>query len=89
VQAVAQKLGQGGITAIFGIFIAAVGYDGLKQAQEQATLNGIEMFFKYVPILVYIIQIALLFAYKQNRETPQILKDLEERRAQRAEVKTA
>jgi GPH family glycoside/pentoside/hexuronide:cation symporter len=89
VQAVAQKLGQGGIIAIFGIFIAAIGYDGLKQAQEQAILNGIEMFFKYVPILVYIIQIALLFAYKLDRETPQILKDLEERRAQRAEVKTA
>jgi GPH family glycoside/pentoside/hexuronide:cation symporter len=89
VQSVAVKVGQGGITAIFGIFLAAIGYDGLKQAQEQVTLNGIEMFFKYVPILVYIIQIALLFAYKLDKEFPQILKDLEERRAQRAEVKTA
>jgi GPH family glycoside/pentoside/hexuronide:cation symporter len=83
---VAQKLGQGGITAIFGIFLAAIGYDGLKQVQEQGTLNGIEMFFKYVPILVYVIQIALLFAYKLDKEFPQILKDLEERRAKRAET---
>jgi Na+/melibiose symporter-like transporter len=58
----------------------------LKQVQEQGTLNGIEMFFKYVPILVYIIQIALLFAYKLDRETPQILKDLEECRAKRAAI---
>jgi GPH family glycoside/pentoside/hexuronide:cation symporter len=89
VQAVSQKLGQGGITAIFGIFIAAIGYDGLKQVQEQGTINGIEMFFKYVPLLVYIIQIAVLFAYKLDKEFPQILKDLEARKAKRTEVKTA
>jgi GPH family glycoside/pentoside/hexuronide:cation symporter len=87
VGSVAQKLGQGGITAIFGIFLAAVGYDGLKQAQGQSTLNGIDAFFKYVPLLIYIIQIAILFAYKLDKETPQILKDLEERRAKRAEIK--
>ena len=75
------KLGQGGITALFGIFLTAIGYDGLAQVQSPGTIKGIEAFFKYIPILVYIIQFAILFAYKLDKEMPQILKDLEERRA--------
>lgn len=82
---VGQKIGQGLMTSLFGLFLSTVGYDGLLEVQSAHTISGIEMFFKYVPLLVYVALLIITYLFKLEKELPQIQKDLEERRA-RAEA---
>lgn len=78
------KIGQGLITSIFGIFLTAVGYDGLKEVQDASTLTGITNFFKIVPFFMYILMVVLMVIWKLDKQMPQIQKDLEERHSQAA-----
>lgn len=80
-QSVAQKVMNGVGTSVFGFVLTAVAYDGSQSVQTAAAARGIEQFFKWGPMVVYAIQLILLLLYRLDKEYPQIMKDLEERRA--------
>jgi GPH family glycoside/pentoside/hexuronide:cation symporter len=80
-KSVSEKVAQGLLSAAFGFFLTIIGYDGLANAQIPATVDGIEAFFKYVPIVVYIILISILMAYKLDKEFQGIINDLKDRKA--------
>lgn len=77
---VAQKIGQGLLTSLFGFFLTAIGYDGLKEVQAASTISGINYFFKLVPIAMNIILIVCAFNFKLEKQMPQIVKELQEKR---------
>jgi GPH family glycoside/pentoside/hexuronide:cation symporter len=77
--AVAQKLGSGIGTALFGGMLAMAGYNGLAEAQPASALTAIRICFVYVPIVLYVLQILILLSYKLDKEYPAILKELEQR----------
>jgi GPH family glycoside/pentoside/hexuronide:cation symporter len=85
-KSISEKMAQGLLTAAFGFFLAKIGYDGLAKAQMPATVSGIEAFFKYVPIAVYIILIIILLSYKLDQEFAGIIKDLKDRKAAKGET---
>jgi GPH family glycoside/pentoside/hexuronide:cation symporter len=76
---VAQKVGGGLGTAIFGGMLAVAGYNGLAEVQPPSALTAIRICFVYVPIVLYVLQILILLAYKLDKEYPSILKELEQR----------
>lgn len=78
---VAQKIGQGLLTSLFGFFLTAIGYDGLKEVQTASAISGINYFFKLVPIVMTIIMILCALAMNVEKQMPQIVKDLEAKRA--------
>ena len=80
VNSVAQKLGSGVGTAIFGAVLAYFGYDGLAAAQPAAAVSCIKAMFVYVPLAVYIVFLIILLKYKLDVELPGIQRDLQERR---------
>ena len=77
---VAQKLGNGLGTAVFSAVLSCLAYDGSKEVQTQAVISGVTAVFKWVPLVVLVLQLILLFAYKLDKIYPDIIKDLENRR---------
>jgi GPH family glycoside/pentoside/hexuronide:cation symporter len=76
---VAQKVGGGVGTALFGGMLAAAGYNGLAEVQPPSALTAIRICFVYVPIVLYVLQVVILLAYKLDKEYPAILEELERR----------
>jgi len=76
-----QKLGSGLGTALFGLALSAVGYDGLAATQPESAIVCIRLMFTILPAILYAALIALAFAYKLDKEYPAIMKDLEARHA--------
>ncbi|MDR1420224.1 MAG: glycoside-pentoside-hexuronide (GPH):cation symporter [Treponema sp.] len=76
---VSQKVGSGIGTALFGGMLAAAGYNGLAAAQPPSALTAIRICFVYVPIVIYVLQVVLMLAYKLDREYPAIIEELEKR----------
>ncbi len=79
-KSVSEKLAQGVLTSDFGFFLTAIGYDGLAEIQTASAINGIDMFFKYVPIVVYLLLLVVLYFYRLDEEYPAILEDLKARK---------
>lgn len=77
---VAQKLANGLGTAVFSMVLTAVAYDGSKAVQAAETVRGIEMVFKWAPMVVLLIQMVLLLAYKLDAMYPDIVADLKKRK---------
>lgn len=77
---VSQKVGQGLLTSLFGFFLTAISYDGLKEVQEASTIAGINYFFKWIPLIMTIIMIVCGLFFDLEKKMPQILEDLEKRR---------
>lgn len=74
-----SKLGSGLGTALFGVILAAVGYNGLANVQPPSALTAIRICFIYVPIALYVLQIVIMLGYKLDKEYPVILEELERR----------
>ena len=77
---VAEKLGQGLMTSLFGFFLTAVGYDGNLAAQPESAVLGIEKFFKFAPLVAIAVNLLICMGWKLDDEMPQIQKELEARR---------
>ncbi len=77
---VGQKIGQGLLTSLLGIFLAAVGYDGLKEVQSEATIAGIDGFFKYGPVVVCIFLGVAAYLFTIEKDLPTMLKEVAERK---------
>ncbi|MBE5997660.1 MAG: MFS transporter [Lachnospiraceae bacterium] len=80
---VGLKLGSGIGTALTGVILSSAGYDGALAVQPASALTSINFLFVYVPLIIYIIQLILSLIYKLDNQMPQILKDLDVRRAER------
>lgn len=78
---VGQKIGQGLLTSLMGIFLAAVGYDGLKEVQSAATISGIDSFFKYGPVVVVVILGIAAYLFTIEKDLPKMRKEVAERNA--------
>lgn len=74
------KVGAGIGAGIVGVVLSIGGYVGSQDTQTAAALTSINALYIYIPIVLTIIQITLLMFYKLDKEYPQIIKDLEERR---------
>lgn len=81
---VGAKIGQGGLTAIFGFFLTAVGYDGALQAQAASTVSGIDAFFKYGPLVIALILLVDIWFLDVETKNPQYVKEIEARKAAKA-----
>ncbi len=79
-KSVSEKLAQGILTSAFTFFLTAIGYNGLAEVQSSAAISGIDMFFKYVPIVVYLLLLVVLYFYKLDKEYPSILAELKARK---------
>ena len=77
---VGVKVGSGLLTSGLGFFLTAVGYDGLKQVQDVATITGIDNFFKFVPILIFVLLLIFSYLFDLEEKLPEIQKELIERR---------
>ncbi len=76
-----QKLGSGLGTAVFGLALSAVGYDGLAETQPASAVSCIRFMFIVLPALLYAMLIVIAFIYRLDKEYPAIMKDLEARHA--------
>lgn len=79
---VGSKLGQGLLTSLFGIFLTAVGYDGMLKAQAVSTVQGIDTFFQWGPIAVLVVLFVLTWFYKVEAMNPKIRQELVARRGE-------
>lgn len=75
-----QKLGNGLGTAIVGWILAFGGYVGGAGVQSDSAILAIKTLYIYLPIILTIIQIAILFIYQLDKEYPMILQELKKRK---------
>ena len=78
---VGAKIGQGAMTAAFGFFLTAIGYDGALAAQAAGTISGIDAFFKFGPLVVAIILLIDIWFLDVETKNPQYIKEIAERKA--------
>ncbi len=74
-----QKVGNGLSAAIFGGILAIGGYVGGSATQTDSAIISLKAAYIYIPLVMTIIVIAILFAYKLDKEYPSILKELRAR----------
>jgi len=74
------KIGTGLGAALIGWLLAIGGYVGGLETQTSSALFSIEFLFVYAPIIVNVLQIIVMYFYKLDKEYPQIMKDLNERK---------
>ena len=73
---VGQKLGSGIGTALLGITLSAVGYNGLAEVQTPAAVNCIDFIFTVFPVFLYVGMLVLMHFYDLDEKLPQIKKEL-------------
>lgn len=73
------KVGGGLGAAAIGWVLAAAGYVGTAKVQSASAIFAIKSLYVYIPIIITLVQIGILFLYKLDEEYPKILKDLQER----------
>lgn len=78
---VGQKIGQGLLTSLLGIFLTAVGYDGLKEVQSASTVAGIDGFFKFGPVVVCIILGIAAYLFTIEKDLPRMREEVAKRKA--------
>lgn len=80
----ASKLGQGFALGFAGIFLGALGYDGTADTQPDSALFAIHALYTWIPGLVALALIVLLWFYRLDAMLPGIHADLEARAAAKA-----
>ncbi len=73
------KVGGGLGAAAIGWVLAAAGYVGTAKVQSASAIFAIKSLYVYIPVIITLVQIGVLFLYKLDEEYPSILKDLQER----------
>lgn len=76
---VGQKIGQGLLTSLLGIFLTAVGYVGTQDVQSATTIAGIDAFFKFGPIVVCIILGISAYLFTIEKDLPKMRQEVAER----------
>ncbi len=78
-----QKIGNGFSTVLLGVILNIGGYVGSAKVQSDSALTAIKAGYIYVPIILTIIQIVVLYFYHLDKEYDGILVDLKNRKASR------
>jgi len=73
------KVGGGLGAAFVGWVLSAGGYVGAAEVQTASAILAVKSLYIYLPMLITLVQIVILFAYKLDKEYPTILKELKER----------
>ncbi len=73
------KVGAGLGAALIGWLLAAGGYISGAQVQPRSLITSIYFAFIYVPMILAVLQIVLLWFYKLDKEYPKIAQELHER----------
>ena len=76
-----QKLGNGLSTVLLGVILNIGGYVGSAKVQTSGALTSIKAGYIYVPIILTVIQIVVLYFYHLDKEYEGILADLNGRKA--------
>ena len=76
------KIGNGLGSALLGLILEIGGYVGTAAVQSAEALEAIEFSFIWVPVMVYVSGLVIMFFFKLDKEFPQIIKDLENRKKQ-------
>lgn len=74
------KVGAGLGVALIGWTLSAGGYVGGAEVQTESALSAIKMLFLYVPIVIAVVQFTLLAFYKLDKQYPQIVEELHNRK---------
>ena len=77
----AQKLGLGIGQAAMGWILAAGGYVNAAATQSDSAKAAISFMYNWLPVILIVLCFVIMLFYKLDKEMPQILKDLEERRS--------
>lgn len=77
-----QKIGNGIITAIIGALMGMTGFDGLLEVQSTQALVGINNIYFYIPLVLTILELILVWRYDLDEKIDIIMKDLSEGRYQ-------
>ena len=83
---VAQKFGSGITSAVIGWAFSAAGFDGTAAVQTASAVATIKGAFLYAPIVIWVLFLVLMAIYKLDKMYPQIIKELNEREAKRAQM---
>lgn len=75
-----MKVGTGLGSAVVGWGLAWGGYNGMLEAQTQATVNSIKLLYSAVPFALFAVGLIIMFFTNIDKIYPQIQKDLEARR---------
>lgn len=75
-----QKLGNGLSTVLLGAILNIGGYVGSAKVQTSGALTAIKASYIYVPIILTVIQIVVLYFYHLDKEYEGILNDLNGRK---------
>jgi len=73
------KVGTGLGSAALGWILAFGGYVGGAAKQSDAALLSINALFIYIPLILAVLQLAIMIFYKLDREYPAIMKELQNR----------
>ncbi|MEC5271723.1 MFS transporter [Caldifermentibacillus hisashii] len=76
------KIGTGVGSALIGWLLASGGYVGGQETQAGSALFSIEVLFIYLPIVINILQLVLMYLYKLDKEYEGIVEDLQARASQ-------
>ncbi len=74
-----QKIGQGVVTAILGGIMAAAGFDGAALEQSAQAIGSISNLFLFIPLILTVLELVIIFIYDLDKHYPQIMKELMER----------
>lgn len=75
-----SKVGSGLGGAILGWVMAAGGYDGSAATQTAAAIHSVNIAYIYIPLILTVVSLVILWFYKLDQEYPQIIRDLEARK---------
>jgi GPH family glycoside/pentoside/hexuronide:cation symporter len=76
-----QKVGAGLGAGILGWSLAIGKFDADIAVQETPAMNSIIAVFVYIPILIQVLAIILLWVYKLDSEMPKITDELKQKHA--------
>lgn len=76
------KIGNGLGSALLGLILEIGGYVCTAAVQSAEALEAIEFSFIWVPVMVYVSGLVIMYFFKLDKEFPQIIKDLENRKKQ-------
>jgi Na+/melibiose symporter-like transporter len=82
----ANKIGSAFGAFIVGVLLSSSGFDGSKTVQVESANLMIRLLYSIVPMVFMLAMCAILCLWKIDKVKPQMLKELEERRAQSMEA---
>lgn len=78
---VGMKIASGLGTWVISMIYASAGFDGTLAVQSGSAMGAIRNVYYFGTMIILVLTLVLLFAYKLDKEYPSIIKELEAREA--------